>query len=66
MEDHQFNPHQPQGKKKDLFGQYGGICMGVYILVSTHKVKRCDFKKIKILKCFKNYKNTTFQRVKTL
>ena len=43
MEDHQFNPHQPQGKKKDLFVQYEGIYMGVYILVSTQKVKRCDF-----------------------
>ena len=43
MEDHQFNPHQPQGKKKDLFVQYGGIYMGVYILVSTQKVKRRDF-----------------------
>jgi len=43
MEDHQFNPHQPQEKKKDLFVQYGGIYMGVYILVSTQKVKRRDF-----------------------
>jgi hypothetical protein len=43
MEDHQFNPHQPQKKKKDLFVQYGGIYMGVYILVSTQKVKRRDF-----------------------
>ena len=43
MEDHQFNPHQPQEKKKDLFVQYGGIYMGVYILVSTQKVKRGDF-----------------------
>ena len=43
MEDHQFNPHQPQEKKKDLFVQYGGIYMGVYILVSTQKVNRRDF-----------------------
>jgi len=43
MEDHQFKPYQPPIKKKDLFAQYGGIYMGVYILVSTQKVKRCDF-----------------------
>ncbi len=49
MEDHQFNPHQPQEKKKELFVQYGCIYMGVYILVSTQKVKRRDFNFYKIL-----------------
>jgi len=68
MEDHQFNPHQPQEKKKDLFVQYGGIYMRVYILVSTQKVKRRDFdfyniliflksRDLKILKHYKNFKN---------
>ena len=36
------NPTNYQGKKK-LFIQYGGLYMGLYILVSTHKLKSGDF-----------------------
>ena len=43
LEDHLFKPHQPQPKKKDLFVRCRGIYIGVYILVSTDKMKRCDF-----------------------
>ncbi len=39
MEDHQFNPHQPQGEKKDLFVQYGDIYEGMYISVNSKSEK---------------------------
>jgi hypothetical protein len=37
------NPTNYQEKKKDLFIQYGGLYRGLYILVSTHKLKSGDF-----------------------
>ena len=41
--DNTVNLYSSEFQKKDLFAQYGGIYMGVYILVSTDKLKRCDF-----------------------
>ena len=43
VEDHLFKPLQPPPKKKDRFVHFRGIYMGIYILVSTGKLKRCDF-----------------------